>query len=37
MKILMLCFFVLPYLGVDFLGDMIGNVSLALYRLLLGV
>ena len=35
-KILMLCFFVLPYLGVNFMDDFVSNSALALYRLLLG-
>lgn len=35
-KILMLCFFVLPYLHVDFLDRLVGNVSMGIYRLLLG-
>lgn len=36
-KILMICFFVLPYLGVDFMGNIISNLSMALYRILMGV
>ena len=36
MKILMLCFFVLPYLGVNFMDDFVGNLTLMLYRILLG-
>jgi Zn-dependent protease len=37
MKILMVCFFVLPYLGVNFMDNFVTNLSFALYRLLLGV
>ena len=36
-KILMLCFFVLPYLHINFMDNIIGNISLFLYRILLGV
>lgn len=36
MKILMLCFFVLPYLGVNFMDDFVSGLSLMLYRMLLG-
>lgn len=36
MKILMLCFFVLPYLGVNFMDNFVTNLSFALYRALVG-
>ena len=36
MKILMLCFFILPLLGVDFLGDFVNDMSFALYHVLMG-
>ena len=36
MKILMLCFFVLPYLRINFMDELVGNLSMALYRMLLG-
>ena len=35
-KILMLCFFVLPYMGVNFMDNFVGNLSFSLYRLLVG-
>ena len=37
MKILMVCFFLLPLLGVDFLGNFVTNLSFSLYRVLVGV
>ena len=37
MKILMLCFFILPYLRINVLDNLIGTVTLSLYRLLVGV
>lgn len=37
MKILLLCFFVLPYLNINFPGDIIGSISMTLYRILVGV
>lgn len=37
MPILMVCFVVLPYAGVNSLSDFIVNLSFSLYRLLLGV
>ena len=36
-KILMLCFFVLPYLGVNFMDAIVGNLSRAIYRILMGI
>ena len=35
-KILMLCFFVLPYLGVNFMDNFVSGLSMALYRILVG-
>lgn len=35
-KILMLCFFVLPYLGVNFMDNLVSGLSMALYRILVG-
>lgn len=35
-KILMLCFFVLPYLGVNFMDNFVSGLSMTLYRMLLG-
>jgi Zn-dependent protease len=35
-KILMLCFFVLPYLGVNFMDNFVSTLSMGIYRMLLG-
>lgn len=35
-KILMVCFFVLPYLRINFMDNIISGLTMALYRLLLG-
>lgn len=36
MKILMLCFFVLPYLRIGFMDNIISSLTMSLYRLLMG-
>ena len=37
LKILLVCFFILPLLGVNFLGNFINDMSFALYHILVGV